>query len=45
MMNKYATAGFNREAVAIAVANYGDNPIKVYIFFMLLLHFCLDVAL
>ncbi|KAG5617165.1 hypothetical protein H5410_016989 [Solanum commersonii] len=29
MMNKYTTSGFNREAVAIAVANYGDNPIKV----------------
>lgn len=29
IMNKYATSGFNREAVALAVANYGDNPIKV----------------
>ncbi|KAK4350924.1 hypothetical protein RND71_030237 [Anisodus tanguticus] len=29
IMNKYGTSGFNREAVAIAVANYGDNPIKV----------------
>ncbi|CAN4085799.1 unnamed protein product [Withania somnifera] len=29
VMNKYATSGFNREAVALAVANYGDNPIKV----------------
>ncbi|CAN4087641.1 unnamed protein product [Withania somnifera] len=29
LMKKYATSGFNREAVALAVANYGDNPIKV----------------
>ncbi|KAF3619327.1 putative ABC transporter C family member 10-like [Capsicum annuum] len=29
IMNKYATSGFNREAVALAIANYGDNPVKV----------------
>nr|XP_016505450.1 PREDICTED: homeobox protein slou-like [Nicotiana tabacum] len=29
VINKYTSFGFNREAVAIAVANYGDNPIKV----------------
>lgn len=26
---KYAASGLNREAVNIAVANYGDNPTKV----------------
>ncbi|CAH2070132.1 unnamed protein product, partial [Thlaspi arvense] len=26
---KYAASGLNREAVSIAVANYGDNPTKV----------------
>ncbi|XP_059306252.1 uncharacterized protein LOC132057647 [Lycium ferocissimum] len=29
VLSKYTTSGFNREAVALAVANYGDNPIKV----------------
>lgn len=26
---KYSASGLNREAVNIAVANYGDNPTKV----------------
>lgn len=32
---KYAASGINREAVNIAVANYGDNPTKVlYLYFL-----------
>ncbi|XP_059298855.1 uncharacterized protein LOC132051695 [Lycium ferocissimum] len=29
VMNKYIALGLNREAVPLAVANYGDNPAKV----------------
>ncbi|KAK7828272.1 uncharacterized protein LOC112020209 isoform X1 [Quercus suber] len=29
VVNKYITMGLNREAVPLAVANYGDNPTKV----------------
>ncbi|MCD9642959.1 hypothetical protein HAX54_030027 [Datura stramonium] len=29
IMNKYIALGLNREAVPLAVANYGDNPTKV----------------
>ncbi|OMO53269.1 hypothetical protein CCACVL1_28769 [Corchorus capsularis] len=29
VVSKYITSGLNREAVAVAVANYGDNPTKV----------------
>lgn len=30
IVSKYIALGLNREAVPIAVANYGDNPTKVY---------------
>lgn len=33
LVMKYAASGLNREAVNIAVANYGDNPTKVRFFF------------
>lgn len=29
LVMKYTASGLNREAVNIAVANYGDNPTKV----------------
>ncbi|OMP06238.1 hypothetical protein COLO4_08254 [Corchorus olitorius] len=29
VVSKYIASGLNREAVAVAVANYGDNPTKV----------------
>lgn len=29
IVNKYVASGLPREAVALAVLNYGDNPIKV----------------
>ncbi|KAI3419572.1 UBA domain-containing protein [Psidium guajava] len=29
VINKYITSGLSREAVPLAVANYGDNPTKV----------------
>lgn len=29
-MNKYIAFGLNREIVPLAVANYGDNPNKVF---------------
>ncbi|WCJ32442.1 Ubiquitin-associated/translation elongation factor EF1B protein [Euphorbia peplus] len=29
VMSKYIASGLNREAVALAIANYGDNPTKV----------------
>jgi len=29
VVNKYVSSGLPREAVALAVLNYGDNPIKV----------------
>lgn len=31
VVNKYAALGLGREAVILAVANYGDNPAKVKI--------------
>lgn len=30
IVSKYVASGLNREAVPVAVANYGDNPAKVY---------------
>lgn len=39
VMNKYIALGLNREAVPLAVANYGDNPTKV--FFVMLLDSCI----
>ena len=35
LVMKYTASGLNREAVNIAVANYGDNPTKVRFFFNL----------
>lgn len=29
IVSKYIAAGLSREAVPLAVANYGDNPTKV----------------
>ncbi|KAL3834274.1 hypothetical protein ACJIZ3_009010 [Penstemon smallii] len=29
IVNKYIAAGLNKEAVPLAVANYGDNPTKI----------------
>lgn len=37
--NKYIALGLNREAVPLAVANYGDNPTKV--FFVMLHDSCI----
>ena len=30
VVNKYVASGLPREAVALAVLNYGDNPLKVH---------------
>lgn len=29
VVSRYVASGLNREAVSLAVANYGDNPTKV----------------